>query len=1006
MSIASRFIDSVSTIISWISMGLRQSIDAYCDIQTADSPTTLAMYDGTLVSILEIKGVTHLIGEEEFTYIHDQLLQSLRPTMSPSGYSIQLHYSYNKDNTEKLIASNFTDALETAAHLQMDVKDIIDERVEYISQYCSEEILHMVLITKPSSLSPEALKTANKAKVENIKAEKIPPFRLTQNIIAALPPIRDAHDSFVRSVLTDLNELHIATKLLDVHTAINHIRSTIDLEFTDPSWTPVLPGDKIRPKILKNSQGDIADILWPNLVGQLFPRDASNIDMKICAIGDRIFSSVFIDLFPRNIQSFQVLLNRTLQTKIPWRISFLLDSNGLNTLSFKKAMSGILSFSSQQNRLINDSIKLLEYIQLNTDDTCVRLRVAACTWANAGEERLLQNRVAQLARAIESWGSCDVSQVSGDPFEGVVSSMLGVSMESSATPTVASLSDTITMLPFYRPSSPWNTGSVLFRTPDGKPWPYQPGSPQQTTWIDIIYARPGSGKSVLSNAINFALCLQNGLQRLPRISVIDIGPSSAGLISLIQEALPKEQRYLAAYYKLEMLPEYSINPFDTHLGCRTPFPQERAFLVNFVTLLVTPIGSESSYDGISDMVGMVIDEAYKSLSDTINPNAYTRQLDPMIDGMLDKINFQYDEKTTYWEITDALFAAGYTREASIAQRSAVPLLADLTTIARSPAVIDLYGKITVSTGESLIDCFVRMISSSVREYPILSRYTRFDIGNARVVSLDLNDVAKSGGDAADRQTAVMYMLARYVLAKDFYLNTEVLQDLPPHYRDYHTQIALEIRDDPKRLVMDEFHRTSKSQSVRDQVIVDMREGRKWKVQIALISQSLDDFTDNMIEFATSVFIMDAGPELAIQKTTKVFGLSNSAQNALRQYVHGPREGGATFLALIATKAGSAPQLLTATFGPIELWALSTTTDDVSIRDHLYTVLGPKEGRRVLANIFPSGSASGTIEKQTNIQRQKGTIISDENRKSIVKNIINTILAAYQQNPNTTRIILS
>ena len=58
------------------------------------------------------------------------------------------------------------------------------------------------------------------------------------------------------------------------------------------------------------------------------------------------------------------------------------------------------------------------------------------------------------------------------------------------------------MLPFTRPASAWEYGALLLRSPDGKPWPYQPGSAQQTTWIDLMYARPGSGKSVLSNAIN------------------------------------------------------------------------------------------------------------------------------------------------------------------------------------------------------------------------------------------------------------------------------------------------------------------------------------------------------------------------------------------------------------------------------------------------------------------------------------------------------------------------
>ena len=114
----------------------------------------------------------------------------------------------------------------------------------------------------------------------------------------------------------------------------------------------------------------------------------------------------------------------------------------------------------------------------------------------------------------------------------------------------------------------------------------------------------------------------------------------------------------------------------------------------------------------------------------------------------------------------------------------------------------------------------------------------------------------------------MYMLARYVLAKDFYINKENLSGLTDAYREHHAKIVDEIREDQKRLVLDEFHRTSKAQAVRDQVIVDMREGRKWRVQIALISQSLDDFSKNMVDFATSIFIMDAGPERSIRRTRK------------------------------------------------------------------------------------------------------------------------------------------
>ena len=177
----------------------------------------------------------------------------------------------------------------------------------------------------------------------------------------------------------------------------------------------------------------------------------------------------------------------------------------------------------------------------------------------------------------------------------------------------------------------------------------------------------------------------------------------------------------------------------------------------------------------------------------------------------------------------------------------------------------------------------------------------------------------------------------------------------------------------------------------------MREGRKWGVQISLLSQSLDDFDEVMIEFATGVFIMDAGPEQAIRKTTEVFGLSKTAQYALRNRVHGPRESGATFLAQFSTKSGVNTQLLTSTLGPIELWAFSTTVGDVRIRSGLYQTLGPRKARQVLAKAFPSGSASKMIEsRMAKKESETSDFIADEAVISVTDEIISELLANQDQ----------
>lgn len=992
-------LDGIDSLLAWFSTEFHQTAESYCDLETAESETNLVARDGSLISVIQINGVTKLIGEEEFNQIHAGLTQSLQTALKRPGHIVQVCFSYDRAAVKLQIQDILAPAKNTANKLGLSLDDLFKERVDYISRYCAEESLYFVLWTRPYALSGDQLQRANKEKLKFIREKNILPFKNGQNLIASIPDLREMHYSFVRSLMNDLVALSINCRLLEVHDALYAVRTSIDPEFTDNKWRAVLPGDRIPIHEATPLAGDLSGLMWPPIARQVFPRDAVAMDLRTIRIGDRIYTPLFIDLFPQDIKTFNVLFQRIVATRVPWRMSFLIESGGLSALGFKSIMAAILSWTASHNALVNDSVKLLRDIDTNTDDAIVRLQASFATWAPEGELRLLRTRAAELAKAIEGWGSCDVSEVSGDVFAGVASSFLGFTVNSVATPSVAPLSDVVYMLPFTRPASAWKYGAVLLRSPDGKPWPYQPGSAQQTTWIDLMYARPGSGKSVLSNSINLALCLSAGIQRLPRIAIIDIGPSSSGLISLLKEALPHEKKHLTAYYRIRMTPEYAINPFDTQLGCRYPSAQERGFLVNFITLLATPVGAERPYDGISDMAGLIVDELYKYLADDAKPHLYTNGIETLLDDILTEIGFVFDEKTTWWEVTDALFLSGFQHEAMLAQRYAMPLLPDAVAICRTQVVEDLYGQVKAPTGEPLIQAFGRMLSGAVREYPVLSGVTRFDIGDARVVSLDLDEVAKGGGDAAERQTAVMYMLARYVLARHYCLTEDGLTDFPEAYREYHQKRIGEIREDPKRIVYDEFHRTSRARAVRDQVILDMREGRKWNVQIALISQSLEDFDSVMVEFATSIFIMDAGPEQAIRRSTEIFGLSDTARLALKTRVHGPKEGGATFLAQFSTKSGGNTQLLTSTLGPIELWAFSTTAEDARLRHKLYQAMGPVEARRVLANLFPNGSIKALVEARLAILKDEQGVIVEGGELGVVDQLVSEILDAWSKNPD-------
>jgi intracellular multiplication protein IcmB len=738
---------------------------------------------------------------------------------------------------------------------------------------------------------------------------------------------------------------------------------------------------------------------------QIFDREAERINSRIVRVGSQYFAAMDMNVGPQETLPFSFLLQRMIDLdEFPWRVSFLIEGEGLKTMNVKSFLAAIFSVTNGDNRQIREAIKALQ--ESRTQGTTVtRLRVSFATWAPVADDgmRLIEERASRLQRAVESWGYCGVTPLVGDPLAGVMSSALSLDVASTAPAGAVPLPEVVTMLPWNRDASPWKFGSVVFRTPDGRPWPYQPGSSLQDTFIDLIFAPPGKGKSVYMNTTNLALCLSpastsgTGGAQLPRIAIIDIGPSSSGLISLLQEALPKDRKGEAAYYRMKMSPEYAINPFDTQLGCRRPMPLDRAFLVNFLTILGTDVGETHPPAGLSAIVGAAIDALYEKFDDRSkkgSPARYNPGVSATIDAAIKEHNLEIKPGfTCWWELVDRLFERNDINRAIVAQRHAVPRLENLMTILRDDQVMAVHGKAKIATGEFVVDVCARMVSSAIREYPILQRPTAFDPGDARVVALDLDEVAPKGGGPADKQTALMYMLARFVLARDFYLNPEIVEFIPQDYRSYHIPRIRRMRETPKKIVFDEYHKTEKAPLVRLQTLVDAREGRKWGVHIAIASQLLADFDKDLIDIASGIWIMGVGNERSAVEAGAIFGLSPTALDIVRRELKGPTKEGAPFLVILGLKEGKHEHHLYNTLGPTELWAFSTTAEDAALRSRLYETMGPVEARKRLAARFSGGSAKSEIERRVAKMMARGARDDSEAQQGIIEDLVNELSRA-------------
>jgi intracellular multiplication protein IcmB len=1001
-------VNGLDSLFVWLSSAVKQNFADYCDLETAQNYTTLVAKDGSLLSILRLNGIKKIISDRTYyATVIQEVSRIVQPHLDRKGHAIQFWFSLDPQKSKAEIKRLLEPSYETAKRLHLDLEEMLNERVKHLSNWVAVEENYVVLWTRPSALVKSELKEEKKKKTKIYLSQETP-MANGQNPYAGIILLQDRHNSFVESCLQDLQGIGIDVKALDVREASRMIKKSIDEEFTGEEWEPSLPGDKIYPNIRKvYGKAEEWDIIWPKLNWQICNRDATIIDNNFVQVGDTVYAPIYIDLMPKEVKLFAELFGKLINKKdLPWRINYTIEGDGLAAVSTKALFASILAFTSDENKLLNNAVKELKAFTMQAG-TVVKFRVSLCTWAKKSDIKDLNRKLSDLARAVEGWGTCIVSEVTGDPIAGMMSSALGATMSNIATTSAAPLQAAVKMLPLSRPCSPWDKGAITFRSPDGKLMPYQPMSSVQSTWINLIFAKPGSGKSVLMNMSNLALCLAPGLERLPRIGIVDIGPSSSGLISLIQEALPTEQKHLAAYYRLSMTEKYCVNPFDTQVCCRFPTADEKAFLVNFLALLATDPGETNPPKGISGLVAAVIDEMYSRCSDKNQPKTYDRNVEFKVDEALKGSDLKIDNKTTWWDVVDALFKIKKYHEAMLAQRHAVPLLSDATAAAQDEKIRSIYEKIITDTGETVVEFFIRMISESLGRYRILARPTVFDIGDSRIVSLDLDEVAKTGGPIAERQTAVMYLLARYILAKDFKLLPENVQEMPypvhiecpreipvEAIRAYHKSRAEEIKEDLKRLCFDEFHRTSKAQMVQDQVIVDMREGRKWNLDITLSSQDLNDFNKQMKAFATTIFIMDGGNVSAIKDIAETFGLEDEAEfDALQRRVHGPRKGGGTFLAKFYTKdSGQYTQLLTNTLGPVELWAFSTTVEDVAIRTRLYQKLGHARARQMLAMAFPGGTAKKEVENRKEQMRSTGTFLDDDT--NVYDALVDEIIKKY------------
>ncbi len=951
-------------------------------LESADDAQTLTLKDGSLVSVICIGGSMRHENADDLAAVANGLRISLAPLLSRPGHAIEFIFSRDPAASCRQLEQVFDLQRRHCRGLQLDLADILDAAQAKLSGVVNGESCLSVIYTRPAVNMTGGLGFDRQTRPE-------------EQLFARVTASSEMHDMAARHVtLTEAicRDLHARGRqadILDVTDSLREIRASL-YPFSAPwkdDWMPVLPlhlcvrtNTALPTVMMPSSEAEMslrsfANFAPPGLDRQLATEDTQVLNARTVRIGDAIFSGFDVTVAPEILTPFDELVSEIMASPSPmsWRCRFLIEPGGLQAIRLKEQIARLFAFAAPvRNVRIRNAVAALREID-GAGDTIIRLRISFATWTRVAEEAELRRRVAILQRAAEQWGNLSTDSLSADPLATVLSTSAGLGPESTAPAAAAPLSAALAMLPISRQASPWAKGSVIFRTEDGKMWPYQPGSSLQNSWAEIYCGTPGSGKSVAMHAINRA-CLTSPRvgplmeEKLPLIAAIDIGRSAQGFVDLVHDSLPVHRRHEAMHRKLRMTPEHAINPFDTPLGMRRPLSSGRSFMVNFLAILCSA-GEAFGTCPISGLASASLDQVFDTLSDAKNPKGYVRGEAPEVDRALVEAGFAGSGDRCWWEVTDFLFREGFIEAASRAQTFAVPVLSDLVTASCCSHIASLYSDATAETGdEPVIKAFHRRIAEAIRDFCIMAAPTRFDIGPARITALDLEEVAGgNSGPAAQCQTSLMFMLARqamignWLVDKDEITQAIELGNCPPQYQRFHIAQTRLNRQIPKLICIDEFHRTGGQVGFRRQVLQDIREGRKNNVRIALASQLPGDFGNEILDVASTILIFDAPSEASAQKLAQSFGLSETDKDIIRNRLNGPTSDGAPLFAVIRHKKGVARQQLVLTLGANELWALSTVPEDSALRTDLTELLGSRAARSILAARFPGGSAKAEIE---------------------------------------------